>query len=103
MTTQKYVLILLPIYCKCTFSIANSIFKRRLFSGNARSATYQFMETIYDTILFGLLIYRTVQVVRVSNSKNLITVLARHGVIYFGSVLLGLLIWIMWETNGVLY
>lgn len=51
-------------------------------SGNIPAAAFQFMETAYDTIIFAMIIYKTIQSIRTSR-KTILAVLAAHGVLCF--------------------
>ena len=55
--------------------------------GNIRSAAFQFMETVYDTIVFLLVIFKTAQALRFTHTKQSIAVLiTKHSLLYFAWV-----------------
>ena len=55
--------------------------------GNIKSATFQFMETVYDTIIFALVIFKTARAARITSLRESITFLiTTHSLIYFGRV-----------------
>lgn len=51
-------------------------------------AAFQFMQTIYDTVVFALIMFKAVKTAlsRPSNSRRIQAVVARQGVLYYAYV-----------------
>ena len=54
------------------------------------------METIYDTIIFAMIIAKTVTAVRLYRSRNIIFLIAKHGILYFAYAISS-------KSSGVLF
>jgi len=62
--------------------------------GNLRSATFQFMQTIYDTAVFIMIGYKTVREAFVpKKNRSIKTLMAAHGLVYYAVVLATNLAW----------
>jgi hypothetical protein len=58
-----------------------------------RAALFQFMQTIFDTIVFSLIVYKTATIAAASGPlyhtaadrrQNIVSVIASQGVVYYG-------------------
>ena len=74
--------------CNTTCYYYHTLFTKWVANrGNIRSAAFQFMETVYDTIVFLLVIFKTAQALRFTHTKQSIAVLiTKHSLLYFAWV-----------------
>jgi len=65
--------------------------------GNLQAASFQFMQTIYDSAVFGLIVYKTVKDALDSRSSvgGIRALMARHGVLYYAVMFSANLTWAM--------
>ncbi|KAL5492807.1 hypothetical protein ACEPAI_4255 [Sanghuangporus weigelae] len=73
--------------------------------GHIQAAAFQFMETAYDTIIFIMIIHKTIQTLR-SGRKSILAVVGAHGVLYFFVVFTCNFIWamfIIFQPDGLKY
>ncbi|KLO07399.1 hypothetical protein SCHPADRAFT_650413 [Schizopora paradoxa] len=62
--------------------------------GNLRSAAFQFMQTIYDTVVFIMIAYKTVrEAFGPKKNRSIKTLMAAHGLVYYAVVLATNLAW----------
>jgi len=64
--------------------------------GNLRSAAFQFMQTIYDSVVFSLIVYKTAKDAFGSHrASGVRALMARHGILYYAVVFSANFTWAM--------
>ncbi|TDL21942.1 hypothetical protein BD410DRAFT_789021 [Rickenella mellea] len=79
--------------------------------GNLKTASYQLMETIYDLVIFGLMIAKTISAYKSRSTHgalrtDIVFLIARHGVLYFAAIFTANLLWamlILFAPKGLKY
>jgi len=74
--------------------------------GSVKSAIFLFMQAIYDSVIFGLIIFKTATSLRERRHDSIHTILAAQGLIYFFVIFFANLLWalmVIFAPSGLKY